>query len=70
MNEDDLRDCFAMFALTGLLMRGDTKNLRASTVLAYECADNMLEARKQKESENEEDTGIASVAKRTYRRKS
>ena len=48
MNEEDLRDCFAMFAIVGLLNRGDTKNLRAATELAYECADNMLEARKPK----------------------
>jgi len=54
----------------GLLNRGDTKNLRAATELAYECADNMLEARKPKEKDDEEDTGIASVAKRSYRRKS
>jgi hypothetical protein len=70
MNEEDLRDCFAMFAIVGLLNRGDTKNLRAATELAYECADNMLEARKPKEKDDEEDTGIASVAKRSYRRKS
>jgi hypothetical protein len=56
MNEEDLRDCFAMFAIVGLLNRGDTKNLRAATELAYECADNMLEARKPKE-----EAGIASV---------
>ena len=49
MNENDLRDCFAMFALVGLLTRGDTKNLRASTELAYECADMMLNVRKHKE---------------------
>ena len=60
MNEEDLRDCFAMFkSISG-----------ASAEDCYRFADKMLEARKQKESENEEDTGIASVAKRTYRRKS
>jgi hypothetical protein len=61
MSEDDLRDCFAMFRSIG----GGT---------AEECfrfADMMLEARKQKENQNEEtDGGIASVAKRTYKRKS
>ena len=40
------------------------------TSLAYQTADAMLEARKQKESEDEKDIGIASVAKRKYRRKS
>ena len=59
MNEDDLRDCFAMFALVGLLTRGDTKNLRISTELAYECADNMLEARKAKD-----ESGIVAVKPR------
>ena len=60
MNEEDLRDCFAMF-----------KSISGCTAEeAYRFADAMLEARKQKENENEEDTGIASVAKRTYRRKS
>ena len=56
MNENDLRDCFAMFAVVGLLTRGDTKNLRICAELAYECADNMLEARKTKD-----ETGIVAV---------
>ena len=62
MNEDDLRDCFAMFALVGLLNRGDIKNLRTATELAYECADNMLEARKVND-----ETGIAAVKPRRKR---
>jgi len=58
MNDEDLRDCFAMFrSITGL-----------SAEECYSFADDMMEARK-KEKDNEEDTGIASVAKRTYRRK-
>ena len=69
MNEEDLRDCFAMFAMVGLLFR-ENYEARCLADMAYHQADKMLEARKQKESENEEDTGIASVAKRTYRRKS
>jgi hypothetical protein len=36
----------------------------------YKIADAMLEARKPKEKSDEEDSGIASVAKRTYKRKS
>ena len=63
MNDNDLRDCFAMFAVVGLLTRADTKNLRATTELAYECADNMMEARKAKD-----EAGIASV-KRTRKAK-
>jgi hypothetical protein len=48
MNEQDLRDCFAMFALNGILscpldIGGEP------TALAYKYADAMLEARKPKE---------------------
>mgnify|MGYP003331181725 FL=1 len=58
MNEEDLRDCFAMFrSITGL--NADD---------CYKFADEMLEARK-KEKSNEEDTGIAAVVpKRTRKR--
>ena len=65
MNDEDLRDCFAMFALAGAVMAG--KNRSAEDVWAI--ADEMMEARK-KERNDEEDVGIASVAKRSYRRKS
>ena len=37
---------------------------------AYKMADAMLEARKKEKEDDEEDVGIARVAKRTYRRKS
>lgn len=74
MNEEDLRDCFAMFALHGLLpdFKGiyEPDVMERMTTLAYKTADAMLIARKQKEKEDEEDTGIARVAKRTYKRKS
>ena len=53
---DDNANPELLFAIVGLLNRGDTKNLRAATELAYECADNMLEARKPKD-----EAGIASV---------
>ena len=60
MNENDLRDCFAMFrSITGL-----------SAEDCYKFADEMLDARKPKEKSDEEDSGIASVAKRNYKRKS
>lgn len=50
MNEQDLRDCFAMFALNGLLTeaRGDW-NDEAIAELAYSLSDAMLKARKPKE---------------------
>lgn len=61
MNDNDLRDCFAM-------MRGITG---ATPEECYAFADEMMEARKPKENDDEEDVGIARVApKRQYRRKS
>jgi len=54
MNEEDLRDCFAMFkAITG-----------ASAEECYRFADEMLETRK-KETED----GIATIKKKKYVRK-
>jgi hypothetical protein len=52
MNEEDLRDCFAMFALAGAVIAGKSRS--AEDVWAI--ADEMMEARKPKE-----DVGIASV---------
>lgn len=57
MNEEDLRDCFAMFTLCGIVMRGigdDVIEEVASN--AYKMADAMLEARKAKD-----EAGIAAV---------
>ena len=58
MNEEDLRDCFAMFKIiTG-----------ASPSECYRFADEMLDARK-KEKNDEENTGIVTVVpKRTRKR--
>jgi negative regulator of sigma E activity len=67
MHDEDLRNCFAMFALAGAVMAG--KSRTAEDVWAI--ADEMMEAKnKPKEKDDEEDTGIASIAKRSYRRKS
>ena len=44
MNEEDLRDCFAMFAMVGWLMNGDYTKEEIPT-LSYDLADAMLEAR-------------------------
>ena len=63
MNEQDLRDCFAMFACVGLLMRGDNGTVVPER--AYEIADRMLQVR----SEPIEDDGIATIKKRKYVRK-
>jgi hypothetical protein len=48
MNEQDLRDCFAMFALNGILSCNYDIG-EEPAVLAYKYADEMLEARKPKE---------------------
>jgi hypothetical protein len=45
MNEQDLRDCFAMFALNGLLSRASVFDMKE----VWEIADAMLEARTPKE---------------------
>jgi mannose/cellobiose epimerase-like protein (N-acyl-D-glucosamine 2-epimerase family) len=52
MNEEDLRDCFAMFALAGAVMTGKSRTAEE----VWQIADEMMEARKPKE-----DVGIASV---------
>ena len=54
MNEEDLRDCFAMFALNGIIVRGglhpELMPEKAMARRAYEVADAMLEARKPEET--------------------
>jgi hypothetical protein len=45
MNDQDLRDCFAMFALNGLIINEGTLDDRMPN-RAYLMADLMLEARK------------------------
>jgi len=61
MNDEDLRDCFAMFALAGYVMRGEIPH-KDIAYRAYNLADIALQARKSKEKEAfEEDVGIASV---------
>jgi hypothetical protein len=68
MNEDDLRDCFAMFALAGYVMRGEIPH-KDIAYRAYNLADIALQARKSKEKEDEEDVGIAAVKSRTRKTK-
>ena len=64
MNEKDLRDCFAMFALNGILSCNYDVG-EEPAVMAYKYADEMLEARKKIEA----DSGIATIKKRRYVRK-
>lgn len=64
MNDNDLRDCFAMFALTGAIMN----NQAWTADQLWAIADDMIEARNKKEK-SDEDSGIAAVApKRTRKR--
>jgi len=58
MNENDLRDCFAMFALNGLISAANGRfDMEAVAISAYKQADEMLEARKPKED------GIVAIKK-------
>jgi hypothetical protein len=62
MNENDLRDCFAMFAMLGLVSCGkaefDMEHMAGS---AYKLADAMLKARSE---EPEQEVGIVAVKSR------
>lgn len=49
MNEQDLRDVFAMFGLVGLIMKHGDGYVAKIAEKSYEIADAMLEARKPKE---------------------
>jgi hypothetical protein len=64
MNEDDLRDCFAMFAMNGILSceNNDTLPYAVLASNAYSVADAMIEARKPKE-----ESGIAAIKPRRKR---
>jgi hypothetical protein len=60
MNDEDLRDCYAMFAMLGMLIDGSqTAGMKAVAQGAYEMADEMLEARKPKES-----SGLPAIRRR------
>ena len=63
MSENDLRDCFAMFAMVGLLFN---ENYEAGCLadMSYHIANKMLE---QRNKEPEEEVGIKAV--RTRRKK-
>ena len=64
MNDEDLRDCFAMFAMLGWAMNGDYTKEEIPR-LSYDLADAMLEARN---AEPEQEVGI--VAAKPRRKKS
>jgi hypothetical protein len=59
MNDQDLRDCFAMFALNGILSCNYEIDEQPA-ILAYKYADEMLEARKLNES-----IGLPAIKRKT-----
>jgi hypothetical protein len=70
MNDDDLRDCFAMFALIGVFPKGVyEEDIEHTAKKAFMLADAMMEARKLKEKSNEEDSGIAAVVPKRARKR-
>jgi len=65
IGDDDLHDCFAMFAMMGLICCSNGKfDMDAVAISAFKQADAMMEARKVKD-----EAGIASIEKRKYTRK-
>lgn len=71
MNEQDLRDCFAMFAMNGYVINDKVfTSTEQIAVRAYALADAMLEQRKT-HGENDEETnnGIAAVAPKRSRKR-
>jgi hypothetical protein len=55
MNEKDLRDCFAMFIVNGLISRSSAFDMEE----VWQMADAMLEARKPQET-----VGLPAIKKR------
>jgi len=60
MNEQDLRDCFAMFASLRIGLDGTDEVMLASAERCYAFADAMIEARNKAPEEH----GIVAVKKR------
>lgn len=67
MNEQDLRDCFAMFAMNGLLQIEGEHNDQVVSEMSYAIADAMLVARNQVTEIVEED-GIVAIKKRVRKK--
>lgn len=63
MNENDLRDAFAMFALVGLVNREGVCEGSALELDAWAMADRMLATRETSKEKPEE--GIVAIKKRT-----
>jgi hypothetical protein len=64
MNENDLRDCFAMFALLRMSFADSEGALAGGAEKCYRIADAMLEARKAEPENDEPEVGIVAVKSR------
>ena len=58
MNENDLRDCFAMFAMMGIIITHKGEDAESASLTAYAFADAMLKARNPEPEE-----GIVAIKK-------
>lgn len=69
-HEQNLRDLAAMFAMMGLLTRGDT-DLNWLAKDAYDFAEQLMVVRGERMNQTNDDQGIAAIRpKRKYERKS
>ena len=66
MNEQDLRDCFAMFAMMGLVMREGVIEKSGLEIDAWVMADRMMDTRKTNYKEPEQ--GIAAAKPKRVRK--
>jgi hypothetical protein len=64
MNDEDLRDCFAMFALMAVVFAHKGEDSESASLTAYEYADAMLRARNK-----EPEQGVGIVAAKPRRKK-
>ena len=64
MNEKDLRDCFAMFAMLGFVIADGGEIAEGTAISSYELADMMLKARNPEPEE-----GIVAIKKRVRKPK-
>jgi hypothetical protein len=67
MNEQDLRDCFAMFAMMGLVTREGVCEGSFLELDAWAMADRMLATRETSKEEPNED-GIVAIKKRVRKK--
>lgn len=69
-HDQNLTDLAAMFAMAGIIMRGDSMNYRTIAVEAYDLAEEMMVVREHRggEDEPDEDEGIAAIKPKRTRR--